>query len=203
MTQPESEDRVEQIAATAGEDSRSFEMRWKSRKRGEEDETRTVTLWADLGALEDIRDCDELPLDLLSGGESLVDVFQQPVHFARVLYELSDAQDMEPKKFARGLTGDTFAKAAAALRGALRAFFLKQHWLTHVKVLDEGEATMRETQLALVDAMEQVNPSQLISETLRGDEFVSNVEGDLRNALDHEVQKMRGASSTQQSDDSG
>lgn len=180
---------------------RSFELMWRPREQGSEVERRTVRLWAEIGTLLQLKNDADDSIDLLSGGADLTSLFQNPERTIRVMYELSDAPDLDGVKFASGFTGPVYREATIALRGALRAFFQLQGWREHVAKMDETDAITEEATSAVVEMIEQVNPSQLISETLRDEDFVSNAREQLRGDMRKAVESTLGDSSSPAQDD--
>lgn len=103
---------------------RTFELNIRSTRKGEKPEKRKVVLEVNLGAMAELKNDPEAPLDLLSDPKAIETIATDKFLQGRLIYAFSDAQDVDPVEFMRGLTATSIAEALRALRGALVDFFL-------------------------------------------------------------------------------
>lgn len=169
---------------------------WKFRPRDrttEEAEDRRITLFVDIGAMEELKNAG---LDMVDKPETITQVFQEHGKLAMCLYELSDAHDLDPVKFARGLLGSCLPQATESLRLALLAFFHNRQRINHARILRELAGEMVDTEEAIAEAADRAGISQHIRETLRSEDFVSTLRRNVEDGLKQDVDKMLGDLST-------
>jgi hypothetical protein len=166
---------------------RSFELVIRSRRKDEPEIKRTVSLSADLGLFEDLKTSPVDPIDLLSDQGVIERVATDKYLQGRLIYAMSDAHDMEPREFARGLASGVIAQALVALRGALLDFFL-----------DEGLPDIGQAMVTAFEAM--VAGRQAMAKNIKeagiSDQIVKALEGEdvaeaVASAMDEGLAEMR------------
>ena len=163
--------------------NRQFRLQIRSRNRNKPDVDRIVTLWADLGVFEDLKNDPVEPLDLLGDVAALERVALDKFTQGRLFYAFSDAQDLDPVEFARGVATSCVAEAIAALRGALLDFFLNGDMPDVAQAMEEGFKGMKAMRLKLAETAKQADISGRIVQALDAD----NVDA----LLDRAVQEIR------------
>lgn len=147
--------------------TRQFELVIKSRKQGVPDVRRTVTLWADLAVFEDLKNCPVDPIDLLNDSTAVERTATDKYLQGRLLYTLSDAQDLDPREFSRGIVAGQLPEALAALRGALLDFFLAQEMPDLAQAMTEAFAGMLAMRGQMAQTMKSANLSEKIIEAMQ------------------------------------
>lgn len=158
---------------------RQFTLKIVSRRKDVETVERLVTLWADLAVFEDLKNCPVDPIDLLNDTAAIERTATDKYLQGRLLYVLSDAQDLDPREFARGVVAGQLPEALAALRGALLDFFLSIEMPDRAQAIAEAFAgmvamrgemarTMRDAKLSekIVEAMRRENVDDAVTDAM-------------------------------------
>lgn len=169
------------------ETGRTFELVIKPRRADEQEIRRRVTLSADLGLFEDLKNCPIDPVDLLADQAVVDRVATDKYLQGRLLFAMSDAQDLDPRTFARGLVAGTIGEALAALRGALRDFFHGEGMEDVAQALDTAFEAMVAGRKAMARNIRDAGVSDRIVKALE-DEDVKTALGA---ALDDATEQMR------------
>lgn len=169
------------------ETGRTFELVIKPKRNDETEIRRQVTLSADLGLFEDLKNCPIDPIDLLTDQAVVDRVATDKYLQGRLLFAMSDAQDLDPRAFARGLVAGTIAQALVALRGALRDFFHGEGMEDIAQALDTAFDAMVAGRKAMARNIRDAGVSERIVEALESDDIKTA----LGAALDDATNQMK------------